>query len=138
LRYLDAVFPERSETIEQYLVKELHGVDFGWTPLQSIQESVYQTSVEPLISNGFMVSRIHKMNGQLGFPPDMIPNVLLPLPRFSNTEHRMHSIIDTDHYVEGNMSTDLQLIEKQILSLHSKVKEAFEGMVSDFARAKWH
>lgn len=138
LRYLDAVFPEKSETIEQYLVKELHGVDFGWTPLQSIQESVYQTSVEPLISNGFMVSRIHKMNGQLGFPPDMIPNGLLPLPRFSNTEHRMHAIIDTDHYVEGNMSTDLQLIEKQILSLHSKVKEAFEGMVSEFARAKWH
>ncbi|EPM9678087.1 TIGR04255 family protein [Escherichia coli] len=46
--------------------------------------------------------------------------------------------MDTDHYVEGNMSTDLQLIEKQILSLHSKVKEAFEGMVSDFARTKWH
>ncbi|EDB5023681.1 TIGR04255 family protein, partial [Salmonella enterica subsp. enterica serovar Braenderup] len=138
LRYLDAVFPEKSETIEQYLVKELHGVDFGWTPIQSIQESVYQTCVEPLIPNGFMVSRIHKMNGQLGFPPDMIPNGLLPLPRFSNTEHRMHAIIDTDHYVEGNMSTDLQLIEKQILSLHSKVKEAFEGMVSDFARTKWH
>lgn len=137
LRYLDAVFPEGSETVEQYLVKELHGVDFGWTPIQSIQESVYQTRVEPLISNGFMVSRIHKINGQLGFPPDMIPNGLLPLARFSNTEHRMHSIIDTDHYVEGNMATDLLLIEKQILSLHSKVKEAFEGMVSDFARSKW-
>lgn len=138
LRYLDAVYPDGNETIEQYLVEKLHGVDFGWKPIQSIQESVYQTCVNPLIDNGFIVSRIHKMQGQLGFPPDMIPNGLLPLPRFCNTEPRMHAIIDTDHYVEGNMPTDLQLIEKQILSLHSKVKEAFEGMVSDFARAKWH
>lgn len=137
LRYLDAVLPEEKETIEQYLVKELHGVDFGLTPIQSIQESVYQTSVEPLVHHGFMVSRIHKINGQLGFPPDMIPNGLLPLARFSNTEPRMHAIIDTDHYVEGNMTPDLLLIEKQILSLHSKVKQAFKGMVSGFAREKW-
>ncbi|EBD6168979.1 TIGR04255 family protein [Salmonella enterica] len=138
LRYLDAVFPEESETIEQYLVKELHGVDFGWTPIQSIQEFVYQTSVEPLISHGFMVSRVHKMNGRLGFPPDVRSNGLLLLSRFRNTENRMHSIIDTDHYVEGNMETDLLLIEKQLFSLHSKVKEAFKGMVSDFACSKWH
>lgn len=137
LRYLDAVFPGEDESIEQYLVKELHGVNFGLTPIQSVQEAVYQTSVGPLISNGFMVSRIHRMDGQLGFPPDMVPKGLLPLPRFSNTQKRMHAIIDTDHYVEGNITPDLELINKQIVSLHSKVKEAFRGMVSEFACMKW-
>ncbi|MBB3307707.1 MULTISPECIES: TIGR04255 family protein [unclassified Enterobacter] len=138
IRYLDAVFPEGDETVEQYLVPQLHGVNFGLNQIQSIQESVYQTSVEPLIKSGFMVTRIHKMYGQLGFPPDMSPNGVLPLERFSNTAVNRHAIIDTDHYVEGNMEPDLQLIEKQILSLHSKVKEAFTGMVSEFAKQKWH
>lgn len=137
LRYLDAVFPEENEVIEQYLVKELHGVDLGLTPVQSLQEAVYQTSVGPMIQHGYMVSRIYKMNSQLGFPPDMVPNGLIALPRFRDTELRRHAIIDTDHYVEGNMPFDLQMVEKQIISLHSKVKDAFKGMVSDFACAKW-
>lgn len=138
IRYLDAVVPEGRETVEQYLVEKLHGVDFGVNQIQSIQESVYQTSVEPLLVNGIMVSRIHKMHGQLGFPPDMTPNGLQTLARFSNTEHRRHAIIDTDHYVEGTMPPDLQLIEKQLLSLHGKIKDAFMGMVSEFAKQKWH
>ncbi|HHT0466439.1 TIGR04255 family protein [Enterobacter sp. 10-1] len=138
LRYLDAIIPQGDESLESYLAKELHGVEFGLTPIQAIQESVFQTSVEPLIPQGFMISRIHKMNSQLGFPPDMVPNGIAPLPRFTNTEHRWHAIIDTDHYVEGNMQPNLELIEKQLLSLHGKVKEAFQGMVSDFARSKWN
>ena len=85
-----------------------------------------------------MVSRIYKLNAQLGFPPDMMPNGLMALPRFRDTEIRRHAIIDTDHYVEGNMPSNLQLIEKQIISLHSKVKESFKCMVSDFARSKWN
>lgn len=138
LRYLDAVIPEGNETLESYLANELHGVGLGLKPIQSIQESVFLTSVEPLISQGFIITRIHKMNSQLGFPPDMVPNGIVPLPRFMDTESRWHAIIDTDHYVEGNMRPDLGLIERQMTSLHGKVKEAFEGMVTDFARSKWN
>lgn len=138
LRYLDAVLPEGEELVEQYLVNELHGVDFGLTPIQSLQEAVYQTSVEPIIHQGIMVSRIFRVNGRLGFPPDMIPNGLVALARFRNTESRWHATIDTDHYVEGNIPFNLQMIEKQISSLHSCVKQSFSSMVSDFARAKWN
>ncbi|MGH1606235.1 TIGR04255 family protein [Yersinia proxima] len=137
LRYLDAVMPHANETVEQYLVNELHGVDFGLQPIQSIQEAVFSTSVEPLIQSGVMVTRIHKMNSQLGFPPDMLPNGLIPLPQFTNTEQRWHAIIDMDHYVEGYMPIEPHMIEKQLLSLHGKVKESFHKMVSDFAIDKW-
>lgn len=137
LRYLDAVFPDANENIDQYLVPGLHGVNFGLTPMQSIQEAVYQTSVEPLVTNGFMITRIHKMIGQLGFPPDMVPKGLRPLDRFNNTTACLHAIIDTDHYVEGSMSPDVASIEKQMLSLHSKVKDAFKKMVTEFAFSKW-
>lgn len=139
LRYLDAVLPEKGETIEQYLAKELHGLDFGLNPIQSTQETVFQTSVEPLVPHGFMVARIHKMNSSLGFPPDMVPNGVMPLEKFRNTEPRWHAVIDTDHYVEvdGKMKPDISLIEKQMLSLHNVIKISFKKTVSDFALAKW-
>jgi uncharacterized protein (TIGR04255 family) len=137
LRYLDAVLPEGDEVVEQYLAKELHDVDFGLTPVQSIQEAVYQTSIGPSTPNSFLVTRVHKMNGQLGFPPDMVPRGLHPLDRFSNTPAKLHGIIDTDHYAEGTIPTDIQQIEKSMISLHSKIKEAFENMVTGFALSKW-
>ncbi|CNI70736.1 TIGR04255 family protein [Yersinia mollaretii] len=137
LRYLDAVIPHDDETVKQYLVNELHDVDFGLQQIQSIQEAVYRTSVEPLIQEGVMVARIHKMNTQLSFPPDMVPNGLIALSQFRNTEQRWHAIIDTDHFVEGNMPIEPLKIEKQILSLHGKVKESFYKMVTDFAISKW-
>ncbi len=137
LRYLDAVLPEDDEVVDQYLAKELHGVEFGIKPLQSIHEAVYQTSIGQSTPNSFLVTRIHKMHGQLGFPPDMVPRGLHPLERFSNTPAKLHGIIDTDHYVEGNMQADIQQIEKSMISLHSKIKEAFENIVTDFALSKW-
>lgn len=137
LRYLDAVMPEKGETIEQYLCEGLHGIDLNLNQIQSINELVFQTKVGPIIDNGFLVTRLHKMHGQLGFPPDMVPIGVDMVERF-RTEHVLwHGIIDTDHYVEGNMPPAIDLIEKQFTSLHSVVKGTFNKMISQYAIDKW-
>lgn len=137
LRYLDAVLPEAGETIEQYLCEGLHGLDLKLQQVQSVNEMVFQTNVGPVISNGFIVTRLHKMNGQLGFPPDMVPIGVDMLERFKTTTPLWHGIIDTDHYVEGNVPPSIDLVEEQFISLHSVIKGTFNKMISPYATAKW-
>ncbi|KGT86454.1 hypothetical protein NG99_25770 [Erwinia typographi] len=137
LRYLDAVLPDNGETIEQYLCDGLHGVDLDLKPIQSVNEMVFQTSVGPIISKGFIINRLHKIHGQLGFPPDMVPSGVDMLERFRTENVLWHGIIDTDHYVEGNVTPDIDVVEKQFTSLHSVVKGTFNKMISQYAIDKW-
>lgn len=137
MRYLDAVLPNPGEDLEQYLVSGLHGAAIALTPIQSITESVFQTKVEPLITEGILVNRVHKMHGRLGFPPDLGPNGVVLAEKFRNKTALWHAIIDTDHYVEGDMPPDVTLIEQQLRSLHASVKSTFDATTTDFARAQW-
>ncbi len=137
LRYLDAVLPGKGETIEQYLCDGLHGIDLELVPIQSVSEIVFQTNVGPVISNGFIVTRLHKMHGQLGFPPDMVPIGVDMLERFRTENVLWHGIIDTDHYVEGNVPPAIDLVEEQFTSLHSVIKGTFNKMISQYAIEKW-
>ncbi|MNC07042.1 hypothetical protein D3C75_545720 [compost metagenome] len=137
LRYLDAVLPENGETIEQYLCEGLHGIDLDLNQIQAVNELVFQTKVGPIIDNGFLVTRLHKMHGQLGFPPDMVPIGVDMIPRF-RTEHVLwHGIIDTDHYVEGSLPPAIDLIEEHFTSLHSVIKGTFNKIISQYAIDKW-
>ena len=137
LRYLDAVIPSEGEKIEQYLCNGLHGVDLDLSPIQSVNEMVFQTNVGPVISTGFLVTRLHKMFGQLSFPPDILPFGVEMLERFRSDKALWHGIIDTDHYVEGNMPPEIDSIEQQFNSLHGVVKESFNKMVSQHAINRW-
>ena len=137
LRYLDAVIPSEGEKIEQYLCNGLHGVDLDLSPIQSVNEMVFQTNVGPVISTGFLVTRLHKMFGQLSFPPDILPFGVEMLERFRSDKALWHGIIDTDHYVEGNMPPEIDSIEQQFNSLHGVVKESFNKMVSQQAINRW-
>ncbi|ENE3282537.1 TIGR04255 family protein [Escherichia coli] len=137
LRYLDAVIPSEGEKIEQYLCNGLHGVDLDLSPIQSVNEMVFQTNVGPVISTGFLVTRLHKMFGQLSFPPDILPFGVEMLERFRSDKALWHGIIDTDHYVEGNMLPEIDSIEQQFNSLHGVVKESFNKMVSQHAINRW-
>ncbi|WP_251848681.1 TIGR04255 family protein [Atlantibacter hermannii] len=137
MRYLDAVLPGEGENIEQYLCDGLHGVQLGLQPIQSVNEQVFQTKVGPLIETGVLVARIHKMHGQLAFPPDMIPVGVELLERFRNTPVSRHGIIDTDHYVEGNMPPELAHISAQLHSLHGVIKESFNKMITQYALQRW-
>lgn len=137
LRYLDAVLPRAGESVEQYLVGGLHGIEFNATQRYSLTESVFATDTSPLVQTGTLVTRVHRMNEPLGFPPDMQPNGLMVNPKFDVKEPRAHAVIDTDHFVEGRMPIDLDNLDKQALSLHATIKSVFRATTTDHARDAW-
>lgn len=137
LRYLDAVLPQADETVDQYLVDGLHGVRFGARQRYGLNESVFESDSGPLLPKGTLVARVHRMDSPLGYPPDMVPNGLLPMPRFAINDIRSHAIIDTDHFVEGRMELDFDKIDEQLSALHATIKLVFEATITNHARAVW-
>ncbi len=137
LRYLDAVLPRTGESVEQYLVGGLHGIAFNATQRYRLTESVFGTDTGPLVPAGTLVTRVHRMTGPLGFPPDMQPNGLMINPKFEAKEPWAHAIIDTDHFVEGGMPIDVDKLGNQVLSLHAIIKSVFKAMTTDHARDAW-
>ncbi len=137
LRYLDAVLPLSGETVEQYLVGGLHGIEFNATRRYTLTESVFGTDTGPLVPTGTLVARVHRMLAPLGFPPDMQPNGLIVSPKFEVTVPRAHAVIDTDHFVEGRMPIDLDQLREQLLSLHGTIKSVFGATTTDHARKAW-
>ncbi len=137
LRYLDAVLPHSGETVEQYLVNGLHGIQFNAAQQYRLTESVFETETGPMIQTGTLVTRVHRMTGPLGFPPDMQPNGLVINPKFEVNEPLPHAIIDTDHFVEGRMPIDIDSLDKQVLSLHATIKSVFKATTTSLARDVW-
>lgn len=137
LRYLDAILPRANETVEQYLVGGLHGVDFNAERQYTLTESVFGTETQPLVSKGTLVTRVYRMTAPLGFPPDMLPNGLVVSPKFEMKEPQAHAVIDTDHYVEGRMPIDMDKLGEQLLSLHAIIKSVFGATTTDHAREAW-
>jgi len=137
LRYLDAVLPKDGETVDQYLADGLQGVQIEAMRRYSLSESVFETDTGPLVAKGTLVARVHRMNGPLGYPPDMVPNGLTPLPKFENVQPMPHAVIDTDHFVEGTMSLDFDKISEQLSALHGSIKQAFGATISDHAKRVW-
>jgi uncharacterized protein (TIGR04255 family) len=137
LRYLDAVLPRAGESVEQYLVSGLHGIEFNATQRYRLTESVFGTDTGPLVQTGTLVTRVYRMTAPLGFPPDMQPNGLMINPKFEVKEPRAHAVIDTDHFAEGRMPIDIGKLSEQALSLHATIKSVFEATTTDHARASW-
>lgn len=137
MRYLDAVLPAQDESVEDYLCEGLHGVTLGLNKIQSTNEQIFETQIAPLIPNGIIVTRIHKMHGHLSFPPDMIPTGVIVKERFRNTRNQWHCIIDTDHYTEGVVQPLLEGVNAQLISLYTVVRESFDSIVSPYALKKW-
>lgn len=137
LRYLAAVLPQEGETVEAYLAEGLHGVQFDAVRKYGLSESVFETSTGPLVTTGVLVTRVHRMNGQLGFPPDMVPNGLVPMTKFDISAPGPHAVIDTDHYSQGLMPVDLSQISEQLVTLHAIIKEVFEVTTTPHAFKVW-
>jgi uncharacterized protein (TIGR04255 family) len=137
LRYLDAVLPQPDETVDQYLADGLQGVRFGATQKYGLNESVFETETGPLSAKGTLVARIFRLTGPLGFPPDMIPNGLVPQPKFDRKDILPHAVIDTDHFVEGPMALDFDKLGEQLTSLHQTIRQVFDKTISRHAEAVW-
>jgi uncharacterized protein (TIGR04255 family) len=137
LRYLDAVLPRSGESAEQYLARGLHGIDFNAARQQAMTETVFATDTRPLVAKGMLVVRVYRAVAPLGFPPDMLPTGLAIAPQFEIKEAREYAIIDTDHYVEGQMPMHMDKLNEQLLSLHGTVKLVFGATTTDHARSAW-
>ncbi|GBR18792.1 TIGR04255 family protein [Asaia spathodeae] len=137
LRYLDAVLPRAGETIDQYLVGGLHGIDFNAPRQHAISETVFSTESGPLVSEGTLVVKVYQMTGPVGFPPDMLPAGLAMDPRFAVNHVPEHSVIDTDHYVAGQLPVEMGTLNEQLVSLHGAIKSVFSATTTDFARGAW-
>lgn len=137
LRYLDALIPKDGETVGQYLNEGLHGISFSANQRYMLNESVYETKTEPLVDTGTLVARVHRATGVLGYPPDMTPSGLIALPKFSDNKVVNHAVIDTDHFVEGGMPLNFDLINEQLVSLHNGIKLAFKAIVTPYALDRW-
>ncbi|MBN2327230.1 MAG: TIGR04255 family protein [Candidatus Omnitrophica bacterium] len=138
LRYLDAVLPDEKETVEQYLAKGLHGVPFEGRLRYGFTESVFETNSEPLIRQGTLIVRIHRAIAPLGYPPDLVPYGLAPMPRFDIKNVIAHAVVDTDHFVEGQMPLNFGEIEQQLISLHSEIKKSFDATITPYAKEVWN
>ena len=137
LRYLDAVLPSANESVNQYLVGGLHGVEFGSIQRYALSESVFNTESVPLLSQGTLVARVHRLTSSLGYPPDMVPSGLVPMKRFEIKGEVSHAIIDTDHFIEGRIPLDFKKIPVQFVKLHATIKLAFKATTTDYARKVW-
>lgn len=137
LRYLDAVLPVDKETVDQYLVDGLQGVRFGAERRYVLNESVFETESGPLLPNGTLVARVHWKVSPLGYPPDMVPNGLVSMPKFAIPDIKDHAVIDTDHFVEGRMPLDFDKLSEQLSALHATIKLVFDATITDHARATW-
>jgi len=137
LRYLDAILPKKGETVEQYLVEGLRGIDLDCKKTRALNEYVFATETGPLVPQGTLVVRIYQAIGPLGYPADLQPRGLVQKKEFQINESRPHAVIDTDHFAEGQMELDFEAIEKQLFDLHGKIKQAFDKVVTDHAKSVW-
>ncbi|KTS31443.1 TIGR04255 family protein [Pantoea dispersa] len=137
IRYFDAVMPQAGEGLNDYFVEQLKSVELGLKPQFSNEELVYNTSVGPAVSEGTLITRIRKFDGQIGFPPDVIPFGLTIQPKFAEFASGWHAVIDTDHFVDGKIDIDTEVIKKQFLSMHAVIKTSFVKMVSQHALKCW-
>ena len=137
LRYLDAVLPKPAETVDQYIADGLHGVYFGAKQRYALNESVFETESGPLSPKGTLVARVHRVTSPLGYPPDIRPHGLVPMPKFAAIDACSHAVIDTDHFVEGRMPLEFDKIGEQLSALHATIKLGFNSMITDHARTTW-
>lgn len=138
LRYLDAVIPNKEESVEQYLADGLKGISFGTKRKYASNESVFETETAPIIKLGTLVLRVYRAISTLGYPPDLFPHGLQPNKIFKyNAKIVDHAVIDTDHFVEGLMPIDFEKIRKQMESLHSAIKLSFKAAITEHAKNIW-
>ena len=133
LRYLDHVFPEAGDSLQQYLAPEVQGLSgrLGGRPVHSFSEALNA------VNEVMLRARVVIQEGGLGFPPDLIPQGMEVQRRFLQSQG-MHAILDTDGYVEGRALFSLENVRQNLTAIHAVISAAFKATVTDHARAVWN
>lgn len=137
LRYLNAVIPKEGESLNNYLHAGLHGIDSKFSRRYSLNETVFDTKCSPLITNGSLVVRVYSAHSFLGLPPDLALSSLQPNAKFDTGTGMLHSVIDLDHFTEGEVEMDLDQLKSQFFSQHDAIRDAFRTIATQHALTVW-
>lgn len=133
LRYLDRVMPKSGETIEQYLVDQVQGMNsrLGGRSLYAFTETMN------LIGNIKLLSRVAIQEGPLAFPPDVQPGGMQISERF--TSHTGNSaILDNDGFVEGREVFSTKAVAEHLNAINKVIGAAFKATATDHAFTIWN
>lgn len=139
LRYVDVVQPrtDEDEDFRFYLQAGFHGVaDEVFEPgtHRLHVESTGRTTVGN--ESGTMVVRIAQNDQGLALPPDLVGTAPKLAPRARKEE--LTTLIDMDHYIEGNFDADADWIVARAFEMHDHLVETFhEHVVTGSAIEAW-
>jgi uncharacterized protein (TIGR04255 family) len=131
-RYLDAVFPKTNETLGDYLNSSVLGLT------DKFQDNVIHSFSETNLrsANVNVVARVIIQDGEVGFPPDLLPNIVRLADRFRSLRGR-HAILDTDGYFEGREVFSLDGIIGHLGTIHDEISKAFHATATPNALKVW-
>lgn len=130
LRYIDVVRPRPTADHRFYLRPGLHGVAddvFQRETHRLHVESRGRTAVGEQRLDGTMVVRISQHEQGLPLPPDLVATAP-KLPKTEQAPERV-TLIDMDHYVEGNFPPDAEWIVGTSYAMHDDLVETFHNHV---------
>ena len=131
-RCLDAVFPDPDETLADYLTTSVLGLTSGQKAelIHSVTETRFRNSGMDV------VARVRIQDGDVEFPPDLVPSALPISGRFQELNGR-HAILDTDVAVNRRISLSLGCINTELSSIHEEMTTAFNSTVTQHALDAW-
>ncbi len=131
-RYLDAVFPKASETLADYLSPSLLGLT------ERLDGSVIYSFAETKLraADISVLARVIIQDGDVGFPPDLLPNILIMAKRFQ-VLRGYHAVLDTDGSFEGREPFELERISNRLEAIHDEIGKAFRATVTPNAVKVW-
>jgi uncharacterized protein (TIGR04255 family) len=132
LRYLDRVMPQVGETIEQYLVDQVQGMNsrLGGRSLYAFTEALN------VIGNIKLLSRVAIQEGPLAFPPDIQPGSMRISERFTSFIGNS-AILDNDGFVEGREVFSTKAVAEHLNAIHKVIGAAFKATVTPHAFTAW-
>jgi uncharacterized protein (TIGR04255 family) len=134
LRYLNAVLPKSNETTDQYLIRELQGLDIP-DLRYSLHESVFNTKLKSFSNPGTLVNRVICKFAPLSYPPDIAPHDLIS--KFNQESPCLHAIIDMDHFIQEQIPIDFKKTKSILEDLHEKIESTFQRNTTDYAKKVW-
>ena len=137
LRYVDAIRPRAGEDFRFYLRPGFHGIadDVFQSGTQRLHvQSTGKTRLGD--AAGTMVVRVVQNDQGLLLPPDLVGAT--PRERSSAATGELISLIDMDHYVEGNFDPDARWVVATAYKMHDQIVETFhEHVVTPAAVEVW-
>lgn len=132
IRYLDAVFPRDGEKLQEYLAESVLGL------ADKLEGELVYTFSETLVRKDGtnVLARAIIQNGQVGFPPDILPNVLNLDERFLKLRG-LHATLDIDGSTDQREVFSMEMVQSRLEAIHGEIEKAFHATVTKNALQTW-